>query len=432
MTHHSELFLDRRGVLRGLGAGLLLPWLESVPGARIRASGPPARLIVLYMPNGALPAGWNPREVEHGFEPGPTFAPLAEWKSEILIPTGLRNASALEGEGHYVKTASFLTGARIRRTEGRDLGNAVSFDQVLASTLGRTTFLPSLELGIDPTRRLVDMGYSTVYGGHISWTTPRTPAPKILDPRALFDRLTRARSLAVHRGGRSILDLVAEDSRRLSRRVSRADGDRLLAYETSVRTLEERLVRFESSTTPNFGARPLDAPPSDFGEHVGLLFDLITLALQSDATRIVTMMLGNAVSNRNFSFLEGVTGGHHDLSHHENNPEKAEMYRKINEYHLGLLRSLLQRLASVSESGIPLKDSTMVVFGSGLKDGNSHDPNDLPIVIAGGKRFLRIGQHSKFPRGSKLCGLWLALMHAFGVEAKRFGDADSVLPGVLR
>jgi uncharacterized protein DUF1552 len=242
--------LSRRALLRGVGATLALPWLESLARAAGRPAlpfgaappAPPTRLAILYMPNGVLPSAWTPAGTGREFELSPTLAPLAPVKSEVLVLSGLRNANSLDGDGHYAKTAPFLTGARIRRTGGRDLENGVSMDQLAAARQSGATPLASLELGTEPVRTVEDMGYSTVYGGAISWRTQTTPNPKEIVPRLAFDRLFRSSRLRDAACEQSVLDVVRDDAKRLARDVSRDDRRKLDEYLDSVRDLERRIA----------------------------------------------------------------------------------------------------------------------------------------------------------------------------------------------
>lgn len=454
----------RRAFLRGAGACVALPWLESLaraatvlrlPGAwqEGSASAPagaaplaPNRLVVLYMANGALPAAWNPVDEGRGYTLSPTLEPLAPVRDDVLVLSGLANKNSLGGDGHYAKTAPFLTGARIRRTGGRDLWNGISIDQLAAHAQGGATPLPSLELGCEPVRPAEDMGYTTVYGGHISWRGPATPCTKEIVPRHLFDRLFRAGELRASGREKSVLDVVRADARRLEAQVAAADRAKLGEYFDAVRDLERRIERVAAaeaagglaggSRVPATSAAPLPPPepgvPSDHPTHVALMLELMALALQQDATRVITFMFGNAVSGRDMSFLPGVKGGHHELSHHEGREEKTAQYQRINRWHVEQFVGFVQRLAAIDVGGARLLDQSLVLFGSALKDGNSHDPADLPLLLAGrgaGNGFtpLASGAHVKSPAGTPLCNLHLSLLRRMGVTAESFADSTGSL-----
>lgn len=425
----------RRALLRGVGATVALPWLESLaravtPAARsfgAAPAAPPTRLAILYMPNGVLSSAWTPVGTGREFTLSPTLEPLAPVKSEVLVLSGLRNANSREGDGHYAKTAPFLTGAKIRRTGGRDLENGVSMDQVAAANAAGATLLASLELGTEPVRTVEDMGYSTVYGGAISWRTPTTPNTKEIVPRLAFDRLFRSSRLRDSACEQSVLDVVSDDARRLARDVSRDDRRKLEEYLDSVRDLERRIAACSSdaerSTVLDGAARPAEGRPASHEEHVRLMLDLVVLAFQADVTRVASFMFGNAVSGMDMSFLDDVKGGHHEISHHENRPEKTIPYQKINRWHVGELSRFVQKLAAIRDGDGTLLDHSMVVFGCAMRDGNAHDPNDLPIVVAGRGGALPTGRHLAFPNPTPLCSLWLALLQRMGVDSESFGDS---------
>jgi hypothetical protein len=426
--------MTRRAVLRGLSATVALPWLESLARAVAPAradSSLPTRLAVLYVPNGVLPSKWAPIGSGAAWQLSPTLQPLAPVKDDVLVLSGLRNEQSLDGDGHYAKTAPFLTGCKIRRTGGRDLLNGVSMDQVAAAHLADATPLPSLELGTEPVRPVEDMGYSTVYGGSIAWRTPTTPCAKEIVPRLAFDRLFRAQRLRREAGGRSVLDVVKADAERLTKGLSRDDRAKLSDYLDSVRELERRIDACCAGAPPatplDPAARPAAARPASHEEHVRLMLDLVALAFQADVTRVATFMFGNAVSGVDMSFLEGVTGGHHELSHHENRPEKMEMYARINRWHVGEFARFLQRLQSIPEGDGTLLDRSLLVFGCAMRDGNAHDPSDLPILVGGRGGGLPTGRHLAFPHPTPLCNLWLSLLQRMGVDADRFGDSTGAL-----
>lgn len=415
--------LSRRTLLRGAGASLALPWLEAMPAPK----GPP-RMVFLFMPNGVLPSSWTPVQSGPDWELTPSLDPLAAHRDRTLVLSGLRNANSLTGEGHYVKTTALLSGAPVFKTGGRDLHVGTSIDQHAARLRGAATRVPSLVLGLEGVRHAVDMGYSTVYGAHVSWRTPTQPATKVVDPRRVFDRLFR--TTARRPGDAAVLDLVATETVGLWRRLGGADREKLGEYLEAVHDLERRLEQYAAPPE-----RPERAEPQDPELHAARaewMLDLIALAIQTDATRIASLMFGNAVSGRDFSFLEGVGGGHHHYSHHENTAPKQAAYQRINRWHVERMAGLLDRLRARSEGDGDLLERTMVFFGSGLGDGNRHDPNDLPILLAGGQGLgVASGTHLRFAKHTPLCHLYVSMLRAFGVEAESFGDARGGLEGVL-
>lgn len=420
---------SRRSFLRGVGTAIALPWMESLcPHTSSRADKSPVRMAILVMPNGVLQSAWKPEsDGQGGWQPSFSLEPLAARRGEVSVLTGLANRGSFDGDGHYAKVAPLLTGATIRRTGGRDLRNEVSMDQVVARAIGSFTPLPSLELGCDPIHPVEDMGYSTIYGGSLSWTAPDRPATKLLAPRAVFDRMFRSRALAGDPLRKSVLDVVREDAARIARRASSRDQRRLEEFCDSVRALELRIEAAERASRSEVDASlaPAAGIPADYPTHVALMLDLIALAFETDTTRVITFLMANEVSGRPFPFVEGCSGGFHDYSHHENKPEKQEPYKKINRWHVAQFASLLDRLAQRREGEGSLLDASMLVLASAMSDGNAHDPHDLPVLLAGrGGGSIEQGRLIASERDSKLCSLWLSMLQRMGVALDRFGDAD--------
>jgi hypothetical protein len=317
--------------------------------------------------------------------------------------------------------------------------------------------LPSLELGIEPVTTGVDtnVGYTRLYGAHISWNTPTTPLAKEINPQFAFDRLFRT-SVADNEAGsadRSVVDLVMDDAKRLKSKVGKADQAKVNEYLEAVRAVERRiefdakrktseytedpLVRQEieklGGRIKDFYSDPAQASErsGDHSEHVRLMLDLMVLAFWSDSTRISTFMFANAVSNKNFSFLEGVKGAHHEMSHHENKPDKLEQYKLINRWHLAQTAYMLEKMESIKEGSGTLLDNSMVLFGAGMRDGNAHNPHNLPLVLAGlGGGTIASGRHLTYPKNTPLCDLYQSMLRRMGAPVDRFSDATGELPGL--
>lgn len=426
----------RRAFLRGCGAALTLPWLEIAADRQRRAGDSPPRdepmrTAVLVMPNGALPSAWHPAPAADGRqEPSFTLAGLGDRAADVAVLTGLANRQSFDGDGHYAKVAPLLTGCKIRHTGGRDLRNGISFDQVAARSIGGATLVPSLELGCDAIYGVEDMGYSSVYGGTIAWSAPDRPLTKEIAPRQVFDRLFRSRALAADPARPSVLDVVKRDADRLAARLGRRDRERLQEFQDAVRALELRIdaaTRRAADVAPTQAA-PAPGVPADYAVHVELMLELVATAFAMDQTRVVTFLMGNEVSGRDFGFVEGCRGGFHEFSHHENKPEKLDAYRRINRWHVERYRDLLQKLAAIRDGEGTLLDHSLVVFAAAMADGNAHDPHDLPILVAGKAHgAFAPGGVTAMPADTPLCRLWLWLLQRLGVDAQTFGDADAPL-----
>lgn len=450
-TGHGQAPIARRTLLRGAGAALALPWLEAMVPHAARASDTdeatsdaPVRMAALFVPNGVRQDRWTPQGQGHEFTLSPTLEPLEGLKDQLMVFTNLWNQASNIGDGHYVKTSGFLTCTTINKSLGIDLNcNGRSMDQVAAAAGAVHTPLPSLELGIDPVSTGVDtnVGYTRVYGSHIAWSGPTSPLARELSPRLVFERLFRAAHppKGAARRDTLLLDRVLGDARELNRRLGSADRQRMDEYLQSVRSIEQRLQRqqqgghsWKPRVAIDSGQRPPAERPDQFAEHVRLMLDMIALAFQTDTTRVCTFMFGNAVSGRNFSFLEGVSGGHHDSSHHQNDDDKLRAYQLINRWHVEQYAYLLSKLGSMKEGEKTVLDNSMILYGSGLRDGNSHSPHNLPILVGGrGGGRLATGQHLSYSEDTPLANLYVAMLQAFGCKTERFADSTGVLPGVL-
>ncbi len=419
-----------------------LPWLEAM--AATPNGAPPVRFAAMYMPNGVREDMWTPAETGRNFSLTPTLEPLADLQQDLTVLTNLWNQGSVGGDGHYVKISGWLTCTTVTKTLGVDINcNGISVDQVAAQTVGQHTPLASLELGVSPVTTGVDknVGYTRVYGSHIAWSGPTTPLAREVNPHLVFERLFHAgtQSTDTATQDRQLLDGVLEDAKQLRGQLGSADRVRLDEYLSVVRGLETRLARAakpqKTSWKPRVPLSAADKPPAqpkDFAEHVRLMMDMIAVAFQSDTTRIATFMFGNEVTNQNFSFVDGVKGGHHSLSHHEKNPESLRQYQLINRWHVAEFAYLMNRLKNMKEGEGSVLDNSMILFGSGIRDGNKHDPHNLPILLGGrGGGRIAAGQHLSYSPDTPLSNLYLCLLEAMGVPAERFADSTGRLPGVL-
>lgn len=461
----QKWLMPRRSFLRGAGATLALPFLDAMRPLMAAGSSAslPVRIALLYMPNGVRADRWTPEGKGRGFKLSPILSPLEKHRENLLILTGLQNKASFTGDGHYVKTGGWLTGTTITKTTGSDIAaGGISMDQIAAQHLGKNTKLPSLELGTEPVATGIDtnVNYTRLYASHISWKTSTVPLPCEINPRVAFDRLFRGRSKGGEKQAaddKSVLDLVSTDAKRLQAKLGQADKNKLEQYLESIREVErrieaeaatlgagenlppellKRLDELDKRISKSMGKASREEelnsrPRFDHGEHCRIMMDLMVLAFWSDSTRVSSFMFGNDVTGRNFSFLEGVNGGHHDLSHHSNDPKKLDQYEKINRWHVEQYGYMLDRMKEIKEGDGNLLDRSMVAFGSPIRDGNAHDPKNVPIVIAGGsKAGLNNGSHEVYDAGTPLCSLWLGVLEKAGVKTKELGDASAALRGL--
>lgn len=440
--------LSRRTFLRGAGVALGLPLLEAMTPRAFGAqsAAPPVRMSCLYFPNGMWEKDWNPAKAGADYELPFALQPLAPHKADVLVLTGLDKKHSHQGDGHYAKTANFLTGLPVFKTTGKDLSvGQASVDQYCAGRIGHLTPLPSLELGIDPVISGIDsnVGFTRLYGSHISWRSATTPVAREINPRLAWQRLFGMKHAVAsdpaaarkQEDDRKLLDLVLEDAQSLRGRLGRDDQTKFDEYLDSIRGVEKR-IEFYSKPDPREWKAPepgdYAAPagaPGDHKAHVRLMFDLIALAFQTDTTRINTFMFANDVSGKNFAgLIDGVKGAHHEFSHHESKKEKYEPYSKIVRWHVEQLAYLLERLKGIQEGPGTLLDNTMVMFGSSISDGNRHDPAGLPILLAGrGGGTIVSGRHLAFPKGTPLCNLYTAMLERMGTAVLRFGDSTEAM-----
>jgi len=467
--------LSRRTFLRGTGVALGLPLLDAMlpRTAALRAAEAPAvvpvRAAYLYFPNGAWMDGWVPKQEGSDYDLPFSLTPLEKVREHVTVVSGLDKPFSRTGDGHYAKTANFLTGLHVHKTTGQDLNSGgVSVDQVAAAQIGNLTPLPSLELATDPVINGLDraVNYTRMYGSYISWLRPNLPLPRIIDPRAAFERMFGPRNAEGRplpqkpRGDdQNLLDAALDDARSLRRRLGRNDRQKLEEYLDSVRNVERRLGRspvanwkpptqpdalvpppsiprpdmlFTSKDNGGDGAVAPGAPPLDPHALVGLMLDMIVLAFWTDTTRNVTFMFANDVSPRNFSFLDGVTENHHGSSHHANQQTKIDSYKIITRWHVEQFARLISRLQSIQEGERTLLENSMIVCGSSLSDGNRHDPNNLPILLGGhGGGRINTGRHLASPRNTPLCNLYLSMLQCMDVDVPRFGDSTEPLKGLL-
>ncbi len=453
----SKWHISRRRMLKGMGACIALPFLQAMvpPGMSSYNMGKrPTRFACLYMPNGVNKDHWTPTGFGENFELSKTLQPLSNVKQDIIVLNELMNKGSIfpGAEGHFAKTANILTCRPILKTLGDNINSGgISFDQLIAQQKGQDTLFDSLQYGMERVNSGIcgATGFTRLYAASISWKSPTQPCTREIDPRMAFDRLFRGvlPNTETHdqTWKNSVLDLVKDDASALQRKLGRADQDKLEEYLESIRSLEkridneEKLKAFERQVTPEIKKElvGLNMRIDEFKEQVvGVdatekfkqMLDIMALAFWSDATRVITYMFGNAASGRNFSFLPGVQGSHHQISNHQNLSGELEEYRRINEYYVSLYAYFLEKLRCIPDGESNLLDNSMIMFTSGLRDGNSHSPRNLPVIVggkAGGK--LRTGQNLQFPKETPLANLYLSMAHVMDMRLSDFADSSGEL-----
>ena len=437
--------LNRRTFLRGAGALVSLPLLEKMSLARAAAAtqgaeaASPVRLAWVFFPNGTIPEQWQPKTEGKDWEITPSLEPLAPYKDDFSIYTGLaqNNARSLgDGAGDHARSAAaFLTGAHPVKTDGANIFVGKSADQVAADRLGQRTLLPSLELGTEPGRNAggCDSGYSCAYSNNISWRSPTQPTAKEINPRLAFERLFGNGADRHERKKRmfyrqSILDMVAADASELKKSLGQTDRRKLDEYFTSVRDIERRIERLRKTPrkkTPDFTVP--EEIPEETREHIRLMFDLMVLGFQSDTTRISTFMLANEGSNRTYPVV-GVNDGHHGLSHHQNDEEKVKKIAKIDKFFAEEYAYFIKRLKETPDGEKTLLDNSLILYGCAIGSGNRHNHDKLPILMAGkGGGQVRTGEHVHFKEETPLNNLFLTMMDVAGAEVEEFGDSTGTI-----
>jgi len=440
ITFLNRKSLSRRTILRGIGASVALPLLDSMVPALKSAPVPIRRTTFLYTPNGIIMKDWTPASEGAGFTFTPTLKPLEPFRDRVLVLSGLQhhNGESLgDGAGDHARAgATWLTGVHPKKTEGADIHNAITVDQILAKEIGAHTSLPSLELGLEDVRIVggCDSGYSCAYSNTISWGSPTTPIPYEINPRAVFERLfgdgetTDPVARAVRsREDRSVLDFVLADADRISSSLGPADRRKMSDYLDSVREIERRIQQAESKNAAAVLLPALDRPdgiPPTFEEHIQLMFDLIAVAFQADLTRVVTFMYSREGGNRTYPQI-GVPDAHHGLSHHQNDPAKIARLQLIDHHHVEMLGYFLGKLQAATDGDGTLLDHSTIVYGSSLSDSNRHLHDNLPVLLMGGMN--QGGRHIRYTKGTPMTNLYLTMLDGMGVHPEKIGDSTGKL-----
>jgi hypothetical protein len=444
--------INRRRFLRGLGACIALPAFASVDPVRLlaapsvgAAAKAPVRMAFLYVPNGIIPSAWWPEESGANFSLPPTLQPLEKLRDKFQLISGLQDLSAnpgVDGAGDHARAGgTFLTGVRIKKTAGSDIHAGVSIDQVVAQHIGHLTRFPSLELSCDAVRKAgdCDSGYSCAYAYNLAWRSANQPLTPEPNPRLVFERLfgTGSRDERINNLKRrqeeqhSILDFVMDDADAIQKKMSGRDRQKLDQYLTSVREIEQRIERAERMPVQNPDADAPPGIPAEFGGHIQLMFDMLLLAFQTDSTRVATMLIAAEGSNRTFTEI-GIAEGHHNLTHHRNDPELISKVKQIDLWYAKHLANFLDKMEQTKDvDGQSLLHNSMIVYGSGNADGNRHTHTNLPILLAGnGGGTLQPGRYTKSDQ-TPLTNLFLGMADRMGVpELERHGDSTGRLAGI--
>jgi hypothetical protein len=429
----TKMSLPRRTFLRGAGATLSLPLLDAmVPAFAAAADTQPIRRFgVVYVPNGIDMQRWTPAQTGGSFDLTPILQPLAPFRNDVLIVSGLEGVDSRGS--HSGAAARFLTGANGSSSQGRVLAGT-SIDQIIARQFSRDTQVPSLELSLDGRD---DAGSCDAnpcaMSNTISWHSPTLPVPMENNPRTVFERLfgdvgstDAAARQARYKRDRSILDSVAEAAATLAQRLGPGDRSRVDEYLSGIRDIESRIQKAEEQSAVELPAvaQPAGAP-AKFEDYAKLMFDLQVLAYQSDLTRVITFMIGREFSGRSYPDI-GVPEAHHPLSHHQYDPEKMALMAKLNTYHVSLFVYYLEKLRATRDGDGSLLDHVLLMYGGGMSDSNSHDPRNLPILLAGGKGLIKGGRHLKFA-ADPAANLLVTVIDKLGIPLDKVGTSTGRL-----
>ena len=442
----TQKYLSRSTLLRGSGAALAIPFLDAMAPAlaatKNTAANPGVRMGFVYVPNGIIQAGWMPEAEGAGFQFNATNKGLEPFRDQTLILSNLAqiNGRSLgDGGGDHARAgASWLTGVHPKKTEGADIRSGISADQIAARQFGKQTQFGSLEIGVEAPSLAggCDSGYSCAYTNTISWSSPTSPNPMEVNPRVLFERLfgdgdstDAAARLESLRERRSLLDFVKGSVDRLQTKLGQGDRRKLSEYLEAIRDIERRIQKAEeqnASMKMPLIARPLSAP-EEFVDHARLMMDLMVVAYQADLTRVVTFMLAREGSNRSYREIN-VSDGHHNCTHHQNDPDKIAKTAKINTHHVNQLAYLINRMKSTPDGDGTLLDHSMILYGSSISDGNRHTHTNLPTaLIGGGGGKIKGGRHIKFADETPMNNLLLSMLDKAGVPTEKLGDSTGKL-----
>jgi uncharacterized protein DUF1552 len=433
--------LPRRTFLRGVGATLALPLLDSMIPARTllaqTAAKPLPRLGFVYVPHGAIMDKWTPATVGGGFEFTPILKPLEPFRDYVNVVSGLGHRAADTTAVHSLSPTTWLSGVRPKATQGVDAFAGVTADQIAAQAIGQDNPLPSMELATEDHSGLIgscDRDYGCIYMNTLSWRTPETPLPMEINPRKVFERMfgqggSPSERLARIQEDRSILDAITKEAAALQLQLGPSDRQTMNQYLENVREIERRIQRAEKSQGDadlQLPARPAGVP-FDFEEHVALMYELMALSYQANITRVITFMVSREVSNRTYTQV-GVTDGHHAISHHQNRAEKMAKNVLIQTFNVNQFKGFLEKLKSMPDGDGSLLDHTLLLYGSNMSNSNAHDHYPLPnLVVGGAAGKMKGGRHLKYADHTPMTNLLVTMLDKVGVKQESLGDSTGTL-----
>jgi len=433
--------LPRRTFLRGVGATLALPLLDSMIPARTllaqTAAKPLPRLGFVYVPHGAIYDKWTPATTGAGFEFTPILKPLEPFRDYVNVVSGLGHKAADTTAVHSLSPTTWLSGVRPKATQGVDAFAGVTADQIAAQAIGQDNPLPSMELATEDHSGLIgscDRDYGCIYMNTLSWRTPETPLPMEINPRKVFERMfgqggSPSERLARIQEDRSILDAITREAAALQLQLGPSDRQTMNQYLENVREIERRIQRAEKSQGDadlQLPARPAGVP-FDFEEHVALMYELMALSYQANITRVITFMVSREVSNRTYTQV-GVTDGHHAISHHQNRAEKMAKNVLIQTFNVNQFKGFLDKLKSMPDGDGSMLDHTLLLYGSNMSNSNAHDHFPLPnLVVGGAAGKMKGGRHLKYPDHTPMTNLLVTMLDKVGVKQEALGDSTGTL-----
>jgi hypothetical protein len=431
----KKISLPRRTFLRGMGATVALPLLEAMVPALTAtaqsAANPQTRFGAVFIPNGAITDQWIPADAGTGFTFSPTLQPLESFRDSVVVVTNLTRAHPGQAEGdHAISASGWLTGVYPKRTEAEDIRANTTIDQVVARQIGQDTPFPSLELATEDFTGYIGActsGFSCAYANTISWSSPTTPLPMEINPRVVFERMfgrpgTPAQRQARQQRHQSILDIITEEARGLRRGLGASDQVRLTQYLDNIRELERRIELAEARNRSDVSIVAPVGVPDAYEDHVALMFELLTVAYQSELTRVATFMIARELSQRTYP-QAGVTEQHHTVSHHGNDPEKIAQVARINQYHVVLFAKFLETLRSTPDGDGSLLDHALIAYGGGMGNPNQHASDPLPMLLAGGG-VGRGNRHLLLRPRTPVGNLWVSVANKFNDPLDSYGDSD--------